>query len=128
MNTTLFSAKSLLHLQKATELMHEIMATDDAYLHRSKMRQIESQLASAGIAPGKFLSDYFQKIYASSEAPAQPSKAEGKKPLGNTINTVPSATHTHQCRGCGLHFSPKAFNGHGERRCLIKHGKEVPHE
>lgn len=125
MNTTLFSAQSMLRLQKATELMDQIMARlDDAHLYRANMRKIESQLDFAGIAPGKFLSDYFQKIYTSAEAP--PPKAT--KPLGNTISMVATATHTRQCRGCGQHFSPKAFNGHGERRCLIKYGKEVPHE
>lgn len=127
MNTTLFSSKSLLRLQRATELMDEIMASDDAYLHRTNMRIIENHLAVAGIAPGKFLADYFQKIYASAEALVQPPKAEVKnKPLGN--NWCKTDSHTRQCRGCGLYFSPKAFNGHGERRCLIKYGKEVPNE
>ena len=79
MNTTIHPDKCMLRLQKATELMDQIMASpDDAHLHRANMRKIETQLDCASVAPGKFLSDYFQKIYASAEAPVQPPKAEGK--------------------------------------------------
>jgi hypothetical protein len=39
---------------------------------------------------------------------------------------VTASQFSRQCRGCNQVFTnPKVWSGHGESRCIIKHGKEA---
>jgi hypothetical protein len=95
-------------LHKATNLLDEICANPGkASLHRANMRMIEIQVDLSGMAMGDFLDTYFRKKY--SPAPV----AETPAPM-----LVPAA---YTCAGCKKTFdNPKAFQGHGQSRCLQK--------
>lgn len=96
-------------LQKATHLLDEIVANPGrASLHRANLRTIEVQIDLSGAAIGDFLDNYFRKKYS----PVQ--VAEAPAPM-----QVEAAMY--KCAGCQRTFdNPKAFQGHGQSRCLKK--------
>lgn len=95
-------------IQKATHLLDEICANPGrASLHRANMRIIEIQTDLSGIAIGDFLDNYFHKKYS----PVQIAEAP--------VTIQVAAAYT--CAGCQRTFdNPKAFQGHGQSRCLQK--------
>lgn len=95
-------------LQKATHLLDEIVANPGRVsLHRANMRIIEVQLDASSIALGDFLDNYFREKYS----PAQ--IAEAPAPM--------QVVAAYTCAGCQRTFdNPKAFQGHGQSRCLQK--------
>lgn len=103
------SEQAARRLQKATELMDEIYAhRGKASMHRANMRLIEIQVDIAGMAIGDFLDAYFQKKYRQTPAAA-------------ALPPVVADAPVYQCAGCQKKFTnPKAYQGHGQSRCLQK--------
>lgn len=98
-------------LAKAATLMDEIVAAPgQTSVHRSNMRRIETALSTTSFALGDFIVDYFRKKF---QPPAVPSLSAGE-----------ATTTPYKCAGCGRTFdNPKAFQGHGQSRCLKRHNK-----
>ncbi len=81
----------------------------------TQMRLLTALLCRAGIPIVEFLDTYYSQLHT-------------PKPATNTpiiASTAEAKPDLRTCRGCGKQFSQKAFNGHGESRCLVKHGKEA---
>ena len=99
-------------LEKATKLMNEIYnAPTDEHLARCNMRNIETQLSLAGVALGTFLADFYHEKFAPALVVAE-------------VSAEIVAEQKYICQGCGRTFdNPKAFQGHGQSRCLKRHNK-----
>lgn len=100
-------------LQKATYMLDEICANPGrASLHRANLRTIEVQIDLSGMAIGDFLDNYFRKKYS----PAQVAEAPAPMQVARSVETA-----AYTCAGCQKTFdNPKAFQGHGQSRCLQK--------
>ncbi|WP_028665773.1 hypothetical protein [Runella zeae] len=105
-------------LQKAAQDMDVLRESPhNRVFQETQMRLVIAKLSLAGVLISDFLDGYYRNLY-------QPPKTVTPKPL-DTPKNITEENDMHTCRGCGKQFSAKAFNGHGERRCLLKHGKEA---
>ncbi len=82
----------------------------------TQMRLLTALLCRGGIPIVEFLDTYYRQLHT-------PKCTTPPPPI--IASTADAKPDLRTCRGCGKQFSQKAFNGHGESRCLIKHGKEA---
>lgn len=104
--------------QAEAELLRALGAPGNDYIQGQAIDAIRRHAFAAGEPVMdlliRLLKPHFTPTYKTHE-----------KPVGE-YREVTTTTFSRKCRGCDQVFTnPKVWSGHGESRCLIKHGKEA---